>query len=131
MHSDFTLDESSRVALTLSRALSIISDRYTNQGYRVKQDDGTCKVCIIGSINDASKELFGAALSYPQQRATDLVQEHAIRHFGISAVSVNDELGYQAVIKLLAITLEGVLSDAFDFNPDARRLRLTREGTKA
>lgn len=109
----------------INRSISIIATKWTNKGFRVRQDDGTHNVCLFGAINQATEELYFTT-SHDQYLAPTVVNEKAIKVFGISGVSVNDELGLPYVIKLLSLSLEDILQDALGTNPNSRKLKLVR-----
>lgn len=111
----------------ITRALVIISERYTNLGYKVKQDDGGLpKVCIQGALDEAYMSLYGIVKMRGNNPATDYVQNVALDAFNMSMVSVNDELGYKQTIKLLALTIERITQDAAHLSTHLRGLGLRR-----
>lgn len=99
-------------ARIITRAICIISDHWTNKGYKIKQPDKSYKMCIFACLDQATHDLYGESHSH-NHLAAHMVNHTAMRIFGMSGVSVNDELGLPSSIKLLAITLEEVLTNAF------------------
>lgn len=110
----------------MCRGLIVLSDRWTSRGYRVPQDDGTEKVCNIGALAVAAEQIVPGIKrknSHEAARlATEILNLIAEKHFHMSAVSVNAELGYSASIKLYAIAIEEAMKDATSINPNYKRL---------
>jgi hypothetical protein len=108
----------------LTRALVIIADRWTNRGFKIKQDDGSYKVDVIGAISVAQSQLFGSVGSdayRDSDLAINLINDAALKHFRRSAVSVNDDLGYLSTIKLYALAIERGINYGFGTDPDIGR----------
>lgn len=109
----------------LSRAFCIISDRWTNRGFKIKQEDGSYKVDVIGAIAIAREQLFnlsGSDSYRDSDLAINLINETAMMYFHRSAISVNDDLGYVATVKLFALTIERGIRYAFGLDSNTRRL---------
>lgn len=111
--------------LVLSRAFCIISDRWTNRGFKIKQEDGSYKVDVIGAIALAQGQLFkssGSDSYRDSDLAINLINETAHEYFKRSAVSVNDDLGYIATIKLYALAIERGIRYGLSVNPNPEQL---------
>lgn len=92
-------------AKIITRAINIIALNWTNKGYFIRNKDGTFKCCLFGAVNLATQELYDQT-SKDCHLATIIIQDTALRAFGQSGVSVNDDMGLPYVIRLLAISLE-------------------------
>lgn len=112
-------------AKILSHAMQILSTRWTNRGYKIKQDDGSHKFCILGAINQATQDLYSLD-SNSSHLSQIYLQSCAIKYFGISFVSVNDERGLPALFRLMSITLERLLTDAPTNDPNFRPSKFAR-----
>lgn len=104
--------ETRRAAHIIVRAISILAYNWTNKGYKIKQADGTFKVCVFAALSQASQELYGNK-SYDHDLAPEMVQRVSMELYGRSGVSVNDDLGLPHVMRVLAISLERLMKDAF------------------
>lgn len=115
----------------LARALTILATRWTNKGYKVKQEEGGPKCCILGSI-DIAKEQLGMS-KYIHNSRLDLptlfINDTALLNFNCSAVTVNDELGYYKVVKLFGMTIERMLIHAATTRSDVRGIEYRTTGS--
>lgn len=113
-----------RAILILTRAFCIVVDRWTNRGFKIRQEDGSYKVDVIGAIALANEQLYcrhGAAAYTSADLAINLINDAALYHFGRSAVSVNDDLGYMATIKLYALAIERGISHGLSISSNIGR----------
>lgn len=121
-----------KAVLILARAFCLVSDRWTNRGYKIRQDNGTYKVDVIGAIALAKEQLYGKQhVSAEADTAIKLINDAAHKHFSRSAVSVNDELGYIATVKLYALAIERGISYGLGVDPDTGRLEHQTDRGKA
>ena len=112
-------------ALVLSRAFVLIIDHWTNQGYKIKQADGSKKMCIFGAVDEAARQLFNTR-SLDSDATTFLLQSNSMQYFDMSAVSANDILGLNAVTKLFSLSIEDAITNAVDPSANYRRLEYRR-----
>lgn len=104
----------------LSYAFVLISDRWTNQGYRIRQEDSSYKYCVTGAIDEACQHFKEGKYN---SVAVQILQEVSLEEFGLSCVSLNDTLGYKAVTKLLALSIQkAVALYGFSSDPNNRRI---------
>ena len=93
-------DYEEAVAIIL-RASAILALKWTNRGFKLKRGSEVKRVCIIGALDIATKQITKKPYidTHP---ATTIVQNTAIKLFGVSAVTVNDDLGYAMTMALMA-----------------------------
>lgn len=106
------MDSEVRTALRiLSKAFLHLSTHWTNRGFKIRDESGSIKVCAFGALDVASREILGRA-AMDKDFATIVLNEVAYSDFGSSLVTVNDELGYRAVTRLFALSIERLVSHA-------------------
>lgn len=89
----------------LTRVMLILSTHWTNRGYKIRQEGGGFKFCVLGAIDQAMLQLFGRT-TVQGDLCQRVLQDVAVEHFKMSFVSVNDELGLSKTIQLLSLAIE-------------------------
>jgi hypothetical protein len=120
----------SKTIRILLSAFVHISTNWTNKGYKFKNKsdpDGQLHTCVIGAIDIATLQHLGR-----HQRDDDLaviiLNTTALETFHCSAISVNDDLGYQSVVKLFALSIERAFDDATRIGPGLGRIEYRAVG---
>lgn len=110
----------------LIRALVHLSTGWTDRGYSFEHPDtGEHKYCIIGAIDKAMRELLHQP--YRDDHMAGLILQIAsLKTYNVSPVTVNDDMGYNHAIHLMAIAIEKVTEYVTCPHKAPTRLKLER-----
>lgn len=102
----------------LSRAQAILSQSYTDRGYKFisKLKDKKLQVCALGAVDEAYRQLH---MKKPinDDPTLDLLQFVALRIYDRSFVTVNDDLGFKHIMNVFANAIEECVKYAITQNP--------------
>lgn len=103
------LSKATRILLS---AFVHLSTNWTNRGFKFQHKaTNELKTCVLGAIDHATMQHLSRHVR-DDDLSVLIINATAFEHFNASAITVNDDLGYQSVVKLFALAIERAFVDA-------------------
>lgn len=121
------LEQATRILLG---AFVHLSTNWTNKGFKFQtKTSKQIKTCILGAIDISTMKHLSRHVR-DDDPAVIIINSTALEHFHVSAVTVNDDHGYQAVVRLFALAIERSFDDAIRIGPGLGRVEYRTVGVE-